>query len=41
MMSKYNVDDIDYQSSFIPKPVLRPQYCNLVEHQRFSYARLA
>ena len=33
-----NVDDPDYQNLFISKPALRPEYCNLFEHQCF-YAR--
>ena len=32
---RYNMDDLVYQTLFIPKPVLRPEYSILFEHQGF------
>ena len=32
---RYNVDDLDYQNSFLPKPVLRKEYGALFTHHSF------
>ena len=32
---RHKIDDLDYQNSFMPKPVLRPEYSILFEDQGF------